>query len=156
MIVFQRLIRQFIPATTCFKNFCLLQASTSSVASPSTSLNLTSSKMNGGGGGGGGISEALRLPSSTKYSRLSSEPDSPMRSSSSTGALIQQQIRQQDQLLQYQDRQIGAMSESMGNLRNVSNAIGRELDEQAVRFLFKTYFPNMANIKLLMSNFNWN
>ena len=62
--------------------------------------------------------------------------DSPDRSpgmSGSTSAFLQQQQRQQAQLLQHQDRQLGVMSESVGNLRNVSATIGRELDEQAVR-----------------------
>lgn len=103
----------------------------SSTVSPSPSMSFVSNRANGGGG----ITDALRLaPSganSTKYSRLSSEADSPVRSSG-TGALLQQQQRQQEQLLQYQDRQLGVMSESVGNLRNVSTAIGRELDEQAV------------------------
>ncbi len=51
---------------------------------------------------------------------------------SGTSALLQQQQRQQEQLLLHQDRQLGVMSDSVGNLRNVSTAIGRELDEQAV------------------------
>lgn len=112
-----------------------MEPSSSSLISPSSSLSFSSNRLNGGG-----ISDALRIaPSgggsgSTKYSRLASEPDSPVRSSgmSGTSALLQQQQRQQEQLLLHQDRQLGVMSDSVGNLRNVSTAIGRELDEQAV------------------------
>jgi len=54
----------------------------SSVITPSSSLNFGTNRLNGGA-----ISDALRIaPSgggsgSTKYSRLASEPDSPVRSS---------------------------------------------------------------------------
>jgi hypothetical protein len=58
----------------------------------------------------------------------------------STSALLQQQQRQQQQLLQHQDRQLGVMSDSVGNLRNVSSAIGRELDEQAVSWIVLLFF----------------
>ena len=50
----------------------------------------------------------------------------------STQELIKQQIRQQEQLVLHQDSQLSQMSQSVGTLRNVSTAIGSELDEQAV------------------------
>ena len=95
------------------------------------------------------ISDALRLAPSaasgtTKYSRLASEPDSPVRSFSNTSAFLQQQQQQQQQLLQHQDHQLGQMSESVGNLRNVSTAIGRELDEHAV-----THQPAVLKIRTI-------
>ena len=108
----------------------------SSVVSASSSMNFATGRLNGSNitdalrlapsGGGGGAS------SSTKYSRLASEPDSPVRSTGGTSSFLQQQQRQQQMLLQHQDQQLGQMSDSVGNLRNVSTAIGRELDEQAV------------------------
>ena len=39
---------------------------------------------------------------------------------------------QQEQLVAQQDNHLQIMSESVGNLRNVSGQIGNELDEQAV------------------------
>ena len=45
---------------------------------------------------------------------------------------IQQQIAAQDRLMASQDSRLDMMSETMGTLRNVSGAIGQELDEQAV------------------------
>lgn len=85
----------------------------------------------------------------TKYSRLASETDSPTHhqhnnnksygqySNASSGAastaqLIAQQQMQQEQLVAQQDNHLQIMSESVGNLRNVSGQIGNELDEQAV------------------------
>ena len=92
----------------------------------------------------------------TKYSRLANETDSPTHQqhppqnnnktfsqygnsnnpsatpSSSTAQLIAQQRMQQDQLVAQQDNHLQIMSESVGNLRNVSGQIGNELDEQAV------------------------
>ena len=89
----------------------------------------------------------------TKYSRLASETDSPTHqqqhqytqnnnksfgqynssgTSMSTAQLIAQQQLQQDQLVAQQDNHLQIMSESVGNLRNVSGQIGNELDEQAV------------------------
>jgi len=87
----------------------------------------------------------------TKYSRLASETDSPTRqhlhnnnkgygqfsntssgTASSTAQLIAQQQMQQEQLVAQQDNHLQIMSESVGNLRNVSGQIGNELDEQAV------------------------
>lgn len=72
-----------------------------------------------------------------KYSRLATTGSpSHFKSDSgyatSTHELIQQQIRQQEQLVQHQDSQLSQMSQSVGSLRNVSSAIGNELDEQAV------------------------
>jgi len=46
--------------------------------------------------------------------------------------LIAQQQMQQEQLVAQQDNHLQIMSESVGNLRNVSGQIGNELDEQAV------------------------
>ena len=91
----------------------------------------------------------------TKYSRLASEPDSPThhphqappqlpphpsaqylqnnnKGSATTAQLIAQQQMQQDQLVAQQDNHLQIMSESVGNLRNISGQIGNELDEQAV------------------------
>ena len=45
---------------------------------------------------------------------------------------IQQQMAAQDRLMCEQDSRLDMMSDSMGTLRNVSGAIGAELDEQAV------------------------
>ena len=80
------------------------------------------------------------VPGSTKYSRLATN-GSPSHGrggggggyvATSTQELIQQQIRQQEQLVLHQDSQLSQMSQSVGTLRNVSTAIGSELDEQAV------------------------
>ena len=73
----------------------------------------------------------------TKYSRLATT-GSPSRDStktnsvSSTQELLQNQIRQQEHLVNHQDAQLSQMSQSVGTLRNMSSAIGSELDEQAV------------------------
>jgi len=73
----------------------------------------------------------------TKYSRLATT-GSPSRDStktnsvSSTQELLQNQIRQQEHLVNHQDAQLSQMSQSVGTLRNMSSAIGGELDEQAV------------------------
>ena len=125
----------------------------SSVVSASSSMNFATGRLNGSNitdalrlapsGGGGGAS------SSTKYSRLASEPDSPVRSTGGTSAFLQQQQRQQQMLLQHQDQQLGQMSDSVGNLRNVSTAIGRELDEQAVcHFSLDLYLGYLLCIRL--------
>ena len=80
------------------------------------------------------------VPGSTKYSRLATN-GSPSHGrggggggyvATSTQELIQEQIRQQEQLVLHQDSQLSQMSQSVGTLRNVSTAIGSELDEQAV------------------------
>ena len=88
----------------------------------------------------------------TKYSRLASETDSPTHQkqpqyhqnnnkafgryntpdATSTAQLIAHQQLQQDRLIENQDNHLQVMSESVGNLRNVSGQIGNELDEQAV------------------------
>ena len=102
------------------------QANVEALPSPSTHQNLV----------GPGASR------NTKYSRLATT-GSPTHYNNggnntnssnvtSTQELIQQQIRQQEQLVQYQDSQLSQMSQSVGSLRNVSSAIGGELDEQAV------------------------
>jgi len=73
----------------------------------------------------------------TKYSRLAttgspSRDSSKTNSVSSTQELLQNQIRQQEHLVNHQDAQLSQMSQSVGTLRNMSSAIGSELDEQAV------------------------
>merc|ERR1711899_181952 len=82
------------------------------------------------------------VPGSTKYSRLATN-GSPSHGrvgggvsgyvATSTQELIQQQIRQQEQLVLHQDSQLSQMSQSVGTLRNVSTAIGSELDEQSTK-----------------------
>ena len=42
------------------------------------------------------------------------------------------QLEQQQELLNQQDETMDLMSESMGNIRNMSEHISNELDEQAV------------------------
>ena len=42
------------------------------------------------------------------------------------------QLEQQQELLRQQDETMDLMSESMGNIRNMSEHISNELDEQAV------------------------
>ena len=98
---------------------------------------------------GAGIVSGL---GNTKYSRLASETDSPTHhqqpqnnnknygqfsnpssaTTPSTSQIIAQQQMQQEQLVAQQDNHLQIMSESVGNLRNVSGQIGNELDEQAV------------------------
>jgi len=73
--------------------------------------------------------------SHTKYSRLPNEAgDSPSHSltNSNSQMYIQQQMAHQDRLMAQQDSRLDIMSDTMGTLRNVSGAIGQELDEQAV------------------------
>jgi len=60
-----------------------------------------------------------------KYSRLPSTADSPHRE-----YIVQ--LEQQQELLRQQDETMDLMSESMGNIRNMSEHISNELDEQAV------------------------
>eukprot|EP00093_Oithona_nana_P002459 02459.XXX_44982_43468_1 [CDS] Oithona nana genome sequencing. len=97
-----------------------------------------------------GVSEVTSLSSPTsqshlmpgvmrnnKYSRLATSDCSPSHKTNpnytnSTHELLQQQIHQQEHLVQHQDAQLSQMSQSVGTLRNVSTAIGSELDEQAV------------------------
>jgi len=67
----------------------------------------------------------------TKYSRLPNSPSHSLTNSNSQ-MYIQQQMAAQDRLMCEQDSRLDMMSESMGTLRNVSGAIGAELDEQAV------------------------
>lgn len=112
--------------------------------------------------GGVLASSAMAGGGTTKYSRLASEADSPTHNLGNlsgptanlqqdhgrrmaahnhshayrdeTGAshLVQQHQQYQDQLMAQQDSRLQVMSESVGNLRNVSHQIGAELDEQAV------------------------
>jgi len=79
--------------------------------------------------GGGGISNG-----NTKYSRLPNEssPSHTSLSNSNSQMFLQQQLAAQDRLVAGQDSRLDLMSETMGTLRNVSGAIGQELDEQAV------------------------
>lgn len=80
-------------------------------------------------------SNLVNVKSGNKYSRLATSDSPPSLSSSkvsSTHELLQHQIRQQDQLVHHQDAQLSQMSQSVGTLRNMSSAIGNELDEQAV------------------------
>jgi syntaxin 6 len=68
------------------------------------------------GGGGGGL---------TKYSRLSSETDSPHKE-----FIIG--MEQQEQIIRQQDETLEIMTDSMGNIRSMSQHVSNELDEQAV------------------------
>ena len=71
-----------------------------------------------------------------KYSRLATSGSPSHKTNpnytNSTHELLQQQIQQQEHLVQHQDAQLSQMSQSVGTLRNMSTAIGSELDEQAV------------------------
>ena len=60
-----------------------------------------------------------------KYSRLPSTADSPHRE-----YIVQ--LEQQQEILQRQDDTMDLMADSMGNIRNMSEHISNELDEQAV------------------------
>jgi len=60
-----------------------------------------------------------------KYSRLPSTADSPHRE-----YIVQ--LEQQQEMLQRQDDTMDLMADSMGNIRNMSEHISNELDEQAV------------------------
>ena len=96
----------------------------------------------------------------TKYSRLATT-GSPSRDStktnsvSSTQELLQNQIRQQEHLVNHQDAQLSQMSQSVGTLRNMSSAIGSELDEQAVmldEFGGKNYIFNTKQFDKFLSS----
>jgi len=82
-----------------------------------------------GSGGGSGISNG-----NTKYSRLPNEssPSHTSLSNSNSQMFLQQQLAAQDRLVAGQESRLDLMSDTMGTLRNVSGAIGQELDEQAV------------------------
>jgi len=60
-----------------------------------------------------------------KYSRIPSTADSPHRE-----YIVQ--LEQQQEMLRRQDETMDLMSDSMGNIRNMSEHIANELDEQAV------------------------
>merc|ERR1719325_223968 len=60
-----------------------------------------------------------------KYSRLPSTADSPHRE-----YIVQ--LEQQQEMLRRQDETMDLMSDGMGNIRNMSEHISNELDEQAV------------------------
>ena len=72
------------------------------------------------------------MRNNTKYSRLATTGSPSHSKVTSTQELLQQQIRQQEHLVNHQDAQLSQMSQSVGTLRNMSSAIGNELDEQAV------------------------
>ena len=96
----------------------------------------------------------------TKYSRLAttgspSRDSSKTNSVSSTQELLQNQIRQQEHLVNHQDAQLSQMSQSVGTLRNMSSAIGSELDEQAVmldEFGGKNYIFNTKQFDKFLSS----
>jgi len=73
-----------------------------------------SAQQSGGGGGG-----------ATKYSRLSNEVDSPHRE-------FIVGMEQQEQIIRRQDETLEIMTDSMGNIRSMSQHVSNELDEQAV------------------------
>lgn len=67
-------------------------------------------------------------PKYSKYSKLASQTDSPMRfDPNETGVLTMQ-----EKMLSNQDEQLQVLSNSVGSLKTVSKQIGFELDEQAV------------------------
>jgi len=74
----------------------------------------TPAQHSGSGGGGG-----------TKYSRLPSEADSPHRE-------FIVGLEQQEQIIRRQDETLEIMTDSMGNIRSMSQHVSNELDEQAV------------------------
>lgn len=76
-------------------------------------------------GGTAGSPSHHVTPGASKYSRLPSVADSPHRE-----YIVQ--LEHQQELLRQQDETMDLMSESMGNIRNMSEHISNELDEQAV------------------------
>ncbi|XP_031346404.1 syntaxin-6 [Photinus pyralis] len=69
-----------------------------------------------------------RMPnrhSTTKYSKLENELDSPQRN------FLNSTLVQQDHMTRQQDEQLEVISNSLGSLKTVSRHIGIELDEQA-------------------------
>lgn len=63
--------------------------------------------------------------STTKYSKLENELDSPQRQ------FLSDTLSQQQYLTRQQEEHLEAIGESLGNLKTVSRHIGIELDEQA-------------------------
>lgn len=63
--------------------------------------------------------------STTKYSKLENELDSPQRQ------FLGDTLAQQDYITRQQDEHLEAISDSLGSLKTVSRHIGVELDEQA-------------------------
>lgn len=63
--------------------------------------------------------------STTKYSKLENDLDSPQRH------FLNETISQQQQLTRQQQEHLEAIGESLGSLKTVSRHIGIELDEQA-------------------------
>ena len=77
------------------------------------------------GHGGQGVSPSDHSSSgASKYSRLATA-ESPHRD-------YIMQLEHQQELLRQQDETMDLMSDSMGNIRNMSEHISNELDEQAV------------------------
>jgi len=94
--------------------------STSHLVGPASGLASASNTSAGLGTGGG----------ASKYSRLPNESDSPGHGGGN--GTFGRAMQQQQQLVRDQNEQLGVMTDSVGNLRNVSRQIGSELDEQAV------------------------
>lgn len=70
----------------------------------------------------------IRVPnthSTTKYSKLQNELDSPQRN------FLNNTLAQQEHMTRQQDEQLEVISNSLGSLKTVSRHIGIELDEQA-------------------------
>lgn len=63
--------------------------------------------------------------STTKYSKLQNELDSPQRN------FLNDTLAQQDYMTRQQEEQLEVISNSLGSLKTVSRHIGIELDEQA-------------------------
>lgn len=63
--------------------------------------------------------------STTKYSKLENELDSPQRQ------FLSETLSQQQYLSRQQEEHLEAIGESLGSLKTVSRHIGIELDEQA-------------------------
>ncbi|XP_035735557.1 syntaxin-6-like isoform X2 [Vespa mandarinia] len=99
--------------------------------------------------------------SSTKYSKLENETDSPNRQ------FLGDTLQQQNDMMRQQDEQLEIIGESIGTLKTVSKQINSELDEQAIMLdefgneLETTGFKLDATMKkmakvLHMSNGNYN
>lgn len=64
--------------------------------------------------------------SSTKYSKLENEMDSPNRQ------FLGDTLQQQNDMMRQQDEQLEIIGENIGTLKTVSKQINSELDEQAI------------------------
>lgn len=67
--------------------------------------------------------------STTKYSKLENQTDSPSRYDDS---FLSENSAVQQRMLDSQEEQLNVISHSIGSLKTVSRQIGVELDEQAV------------------------